>query len=181
MLTTDNSVLLVMDVQGKLATLVHEHEQMLANIERLIKSAEILGVPILWTEQAPDKIGETIDPVKHLLFPMIKPIIKRSFSCYGSEEFKKALKNINRRQILITGIETQVCVYQTARDLPRHGYNVQVIADAVSSRTQANKDIALARMRDEGITLTSAEMALCEWLGGADHPKFREVMANIKR
>ena len=181
MLKTDNSVLLVMDVQGKLATLVHEHEHMLANIERLIKSAGILGVPILWTEQAPDKIGETIDPVKHLLFSLIKPIVKRSFSCYSCPEFKQALKNSGRGQVLVTGIETQVCIYQTVHDLHGHGYEVQVIVDAVSSRTQANKAIAIERMRDEGVTLTSAEMALCEWLGGADHPKFREVMAHIKR
>ncbi len=181
MLKINDSILLVMDVQGKLATLVHDHEHLLANIERLIRSAEILKIPILWTEQAPDKIGPTIESLAHLLFPLVKPIAKKSFSCYANAEFKKALKKHGRRQILVTGIETQVCVYQTAHDLHQHGYEIHVVRDAVSSRTEANKNIALERMRQEGITLTSAEMALCEWLGGAEHPQFREIMANIKR
>ena len=177
----DNSVLLVVDVQGKLAMLMHEHEQLLANIQRLIKSAQVLEIPILWSEQAPDKIGATIDPIRQLLFPLVKPIVKRSFSCYASAEFREALKKTGRGQVLVTGIETHVCVYQTARDLHRHGYHVQVAADAVSSRTQPNKDLAIARMREEGLVITSAEMALCEWLGSADHPRFKETMINIKR
>ena len=181
MLKSDDSVLLVMDVQGKLAGLVHEHAQMQANVQRLIQSAELLKIPVLWTEQAPDKIGPTIEPIARLLFPLVKPIAKRSFSAYPCPEFKDALKKSGRSQILMTGIETHVCVYQTARDLRYYGYEVQVVADAVSSRTQANTNIALERMRAEGITITSAEMALCEWLGGADHPQFKEIMANIKR
>ena len=93
-------------------------------------------MPILWSEQAPDKIGETVESIKDLLYPMIKPIHKRSFSCYGCPEYVEHLKTINRRQILVTGIETHVCVYQTVRDLHRHGYEVHLIADAVSSRQQ---------------------------------------------
>jgi nicotinamidase-related amidase len=112
---------------------------------------------------------------------LIKPIHKRSFSCYSSEEFRQSLSGVECRNVLVTGIETHVCVYQTVRDLHRHGYQIQVAVDAVSSRTQANKNIALDRIRSEGITLTSTEMVLCEWLSGADHPKFREIMANIKR
>jgi len=174
-------ILTVIDVQGKLATLMHEHERLFANIERVIKTAQILDIPILWTEQAPDKIGATIEPISRLLFPVVKPIPKRTFSCYACSEFRKHIDASGRQQVLITGIETHVCVYQTVRDLNRHGYDVQVIADAVSSRAQIDKDISLAHMRAMGVTLTSAEEIVCKLLGTADHPKFREVMANIKR
>ena len=86
-----------------------------------------------------------------------------------------------RPLIIVAGIEAHVCVYQTVRDFHRHGYDVYLIEDAVSSRTQANKEIAIHRMRAEGVVITSAEKIACELMGSADHPKFREVMANIKR
>jgi nicotinamidase-related amidase len=177
----DETILLVVDVQGNLANLMHEHERLFSNIERMIRIAKIMGMPILWTEQAPDKIGVTVEPIAALLRPDLKPIPKRSFSCYPCIEFKKSIDAAGRRNVLITGIETHVCVYQTARDMHRHGYNVHLLEDAVSSRTENNKRIAIERMRGEGITITSAEMAVTELLGGADHPKFRDVMANIKR
>ncbi len=176
-----DSILVVVDVQGKLATLVYEHERIVGNIERLVRIAEILKIPLLWTEQAPDKIGPTLDALSAILFPIVKPMAKRSFSCFAHPVFRGALTDSGRRQVILTGIETHVCVYQTARDLQRHGYEVYIAADAVSSRTEGNKDIAIARMRDEGIIITSTEMVVTEWLGGADHPQFKDVMANIKR
>ncbi len=181
MLDIENSVLAVIDVQGKLADMVHEHDNVLVSIEHLIKIAAVFHLPVLWSEQAPDKIGPTAEPIKNLLFPIHKPIVKRSFSCYGCPDYVEHLKQINRRQILITGIETHVCVYQTARDLHRHGYEVHVVADAVSSRAQVDRNLAIARLRQEGITITSAEMAMCELLRTADHPQFKQVMALMKR
>ncbi|MBI4308749.1 MAG: hydrolase [Candidatus Omnitrophica bacterium] len=177
----NDTVLIVVDVQGKLASLMFEHERMVANIERIIKITRILEIPVLWTEQAPDKIGPTVGPVSQLLFPLVKPMPKRAFSCYACAEFKEHINGLRRRQVLLAGIEAHVCVYQTARDLCRHGYEVYLAADAVSSRAQGNKDIAVERMAREGIIITSVEMAACELLGSADHPKFRDVMANIKR
>jgi len=181
MLDIENTALEVIDVQGKLASLVHDHEKVLTHIQHLIGACESFSLPILWSEQAPDKIGETVGPVKQLLYPMIKPIHKRSFSCWGSPDYIELLKKLNRRQILVTGIETHVCVYQTARDLHLHGYHVHLIADAVSSRHPLDRDLAIARMRDEGITITTAEMALCELLKTADSVKFKEIMAFLKR
>ena len=167
-------------VQGKLAGLVHEHEKVLAHIQYFIRACGSFALPILWSEQAPDKIGETVQPVRDLLFPLIKPIHKRSFSCYGSSEYVEHLKQVNRRQILVTGIETHVCVYQTARDLHRHGYEVHLVADAVSSRHAFDRDSAIARMRDEGITITTTEMAMCELLKTADSPQFKKIMSYLK-
>jgi len=181
MLDIENTALAVIDVQGKLTGLVHEHEKVLTHIQHLIRTSTSLGLPILWSEQAPDKIGETIDSVKDLLYPIFKPIHKRSFSCYGCPEYVEHLKSIKRSQILVTGIETHVCVYQTARDLNTHGYQVHLIADAVSSRHEFDHQLAIARMRDEGITITTAEMAMCELLKTADNAKFKEIMAFLKR
>jgi nicotinamidase-related amidase len=180
MLNIENTALAVIDVQGKLAGIVFEHEKMLKHIQYFIRACEIFNLPILWSEQAPDKIGETVEPIRHLLYPIIKPIHKRSFSCYDCPEYVEHLKTINRRQILVTGIEANVCVYQTARDLHNHGYEVHLIADAVSSRHQFDRDLAIARMRDEGIIITTAEMAMCELLKTADHPNFKDIIAFLK-
>jgi nicotinamidase-related amidase len=181
MLDADNTALAVIDVQGKLAGLVRDHEKVLSHISDFIKASRSFNLPVLWSEQAPDKIGETAAPIKELLLPLGQPVHKRSFSCWGSAEYVDRLRGTNRRQILVMGIETHVCVYQTARDLHRHGYQVHLMADAVSSRHEFDHLTAVARMRDEGITITSCEMAMCELLGGADNPKFKEVMAHIKR
>jgi len=176
-----NTALTVIDVQGKLAGSVHDHEKVLMHIHYFIKACEVFALPVLWSEQAPDKIGETIGTIRDLLYPMVKPIHKRSFSCYDCPEYVEHLKTLNRRQILVTGIETHVCVYQTVRDLHRHGYEVHLVADAVSSRHPLDTDLAVARMRDEGITITTTEMAMCELLKTADSPKFKEIMAFMKR
>lgn len=176
-----STALVVIDVQGKLAALVHDHEHVLANVLKAVRIAQILNLPILWTEQAPDKIGATVESVSQLLFPVIKPIVKRSFSCYGSDEFRQTLSAAGCSDVLIVGIETHVCVYQTARDLVRHGYHVDVAVDAVSARSLQCHTIAVERMRDMGAGITSVEMATCDLMVTADHPKFREVMSHIKR
>ena len=180
MLDVENTALAVIDVQGKLAGLIHEHEKVLVRIEHLIRACEVFSLPILWSEQAPDKIGETVEPIKRLMSPMIKPVHKRSFSCYGCPEYIERLRSINKRQILVTGIEAHVCVYQTARDLHRHGYEVHLVDDAVSSRHVLDKNLAIARMRDEGIIITTTEMALCELLKTADSIKFKKIMTFFK-
>jgi len=181
MLEIKNAALVVIDVQGKLAEMVHDHEKVLANIHHFIKATEAFNMPVLLTEQAPHKIGATIESIKKLLPPSTKPIHKLSFSCYGCPEFVEHLKKTNKHQILVMGIETHVCVYQTVRDLRTHGYQVHLIADAVSSRHKFDHDLAIARMRDEGVTITTGEMLICELLKTAEHPKFKEIMAYIKK
>ena len=180
MFNIEDSALLVVDVQGKLAHAMYEHEALYPNMEKLIKAAEILQIPILWTEQAPDKIGSTIPRIHDLLFPIVKPIAKRTFSCWRSEDFAVALRALKRQSVVILGIETHVCIYQTAADLKAHGYHVQVVADATSARTQFNRDIAIERMRQENITITCMQSVVCEWMKTADHSKFKDIMAYIK-
>jgi len=180
MLKIDDTVLLVIDVQGKLAQLMHHKEAFFANLEKIIKGIQVLNIPILWTEQVPDKLGPTSPEIATLLAQKADPVAKSSFSCCGHLPFMNALKALNRQQILLTGIETHICVYQTALDLLNAGYEVQVITDAVSSRTAENKHVALERMKETGATLTSTEMALFELLRVAAGPQFKEIAKIVK-
>ena len=181
MFTPENTVLLVVDIQGKLATQVHDHSKLLKNIQGMIKGAQILDIPILWTEQAPEKIGPTIPEIASLLSSLkLSPITKVSFSCCGSNTFMEELKFLNRKQILLVGIETHVCVYQTAVDLIEAGYEVQVIADCVSSRTLENKNLGIDRMQARGAGITSLEMIACELIRTSQHFQFKDILSLIK-
>lgn len=181
MLDIDQTALAVIDVQGKLAGLVCEYEKILAEIQRVIRAGSLFHLPILLSEQVPHKIGVTVEPIRALLPDNVKPMPKTTMSCYGCSEFVDQLQRTNRRQILLVGIETHVCIYQTARDLYAHGYQVHLISDAVSSRHAFDHHAAIGRMRQEGIIITTTEMAICELLKTSEHPKFREIMGHIKR
>ena len=179
MFTPQESVLLVIDVQGKLAHLMFEKEKLFKNIQALIRMASFLEIPIFYTEQVPEKIGPTIPEIANHLHNL-SPIRKASFSCFLEENFLKKLKSYQRHQIIVCGIETHVCVYQTAADLLEDKYEVQVVTDAVSSRTEENKKAALERLKSFGAQLTSMEMLACELLRTSEHKKFKEVLGLIK-
>ena len=179
MLKMKNAVLLLVDVQGKLARLMHEKERLFDNLQKLIKGIQVLGIPVLWVEQNPAGLGPTIPEVADLL-PSVTPISKMSFSSCRNDRFLQALKNLDRNQVLIAGIETHICVYQTAADLVDMGYEVQVVTDAVSSRSAENKAIGLERMRDAGASWTSVETALFELLAVAEGEPFRALLKIVK-
>lgn len=179
MLEIENCCLVVIDVQGKLAQLMHDKESLFKNIQILIHAAKILNIPIIWCQQCPDALGPTIPQIAELLSG-IDPINKASFSCYSCDQFNTKLKELTRKQILLCGIETHVCVYQTAIDLLRKGYEVEVISDAVSSRSLHNKEVAINTMSAAGVNVTTTEMALFELLKTADHPRFKQIAKLIK-
>jgi len=179
MLKMENVALLIVDIQGNLAHSMHGKELLFKNVQKLIKGIQVLGIPILWVEQNPQGLGPTIPEIADIL-SNIQPISKMSFSSCGNERFVQALKALNRKQVLIAGIEAHVCVYQTAADLVDLGYEVQVVADAVSSRTIENKEIGLQKMRDSGVSLTSVETALFELLKVAEGEQFREILKIVK-
>ena len=179
MLDIKKCCLVVVDVQGKLAQLMYSKEALFANIQILIKSAKILDIPIIWCQQCPDSLGPTVPQIAELLTDN-KPIDKANFSCCGEEKFNNELNSLARKQILLCGIEAHVCIYQTAVDLLQKEYNVDVIADAVSSRTQENKQLAISRMAAEGVKISCTEMALFELLKTADHEKFKQIADLIK-
>ena len=179
MLDIQDCVLVVVDVQGKLAQLMHEKETLFKNIRILIHAAKILEIPILWCQQVPDSLGPTLPEIAELLSD-IEPVNKASFSCCGDEQFNDRLRALRLNQVVLCGIETHVCIYQTATDLIRKGYDVTVIEDAVSSRTLQNKLIGIRRMAAQGATISSVEMALFELLRTAEHPHFKPIARLVK-
>ncbi len=179
MLEPHDCCLTVIDVQGKLAQLMYEKQSLFSNIRILIQAAQILDIPILWCQQCPDAIGPTLPEIAELLTG-IEPIDKAGFSCCRSEQFNAQLKDLNRSQAMLCGIETHVCVYQTALDLTRKGYEVTVPSDAVSSRSVGNRQVGLERMSAAGVQISSTEMSLFELIKTAEHPKFRQLVRLVK-
>jgi len=178
MLKIENTLLVVIDVQGKLAAMMSDPDY-LRRVKGMLKAARLLDLPIVMTEQAPGKIGATIDAVRDLV-STITPIAKQTFSCCGEPAFVEAIKQSGRKQILVCGIEAHVCVYQTVRDLVQSGYEVYLVVDAVSARGPADHEIGIHRSQKEGVILTTLEMTVTELLQSTSHPKFRDVMALLK-
>jgi nicotinamidase-related amidase len=167
------------DVQGNLAQMMYQKDSLFSHLQSLIKGIQILEIPIIWVEQNPQGLGPTIPQVATLLGDSPK-IAKQHFSCYREVEFVKTLQTAAKTQVLLAGIETHVCIYQTATDLVANGFEVQVVVDAVSSRTVENKAIALQKMRSVGIGMTSVEMALFELLEKAGGTKFKQLLQIVK-
>ncbi len=179
MLDSGRVVMVVVDVQEKLIPHIWEKEKIIRNIQMFIKGLKILNVPILLTEQYPEGLGKTIPRIREILSD-VPPISKMTFDCCGNKNFMERINGLKRKQVLLCGIETHVCIYQTAIGLKSEGYEVQVIADGVSSRTEGNKEIALQRMRDSGIGTTSVETVLFELLKTAEGKEFKEILKLVK-
>jgi len=178
-LQIDQCCLVVVDVQGKLAQLMVGREKLYKNIAISIQVATGLGIPILWCQQSPNALGPTVEEIqKHLTD--YTPINKTSFSCWRDPGFRVKLEALETRQILLCGIEAHICIYQTAKDLCLSGFQVEVLVDAISSRTQDSRELAVQRMMSQGIGGMNVEMALFELLKCADHPQFRSLSKLIK-
>ena len=175
MLDRNHAVLVVVDVQGSLAQLMHDKQALFANLKSVIRGMRALKIPVLWAEQNPRGLGPTVAQIADEL-EGLTPIAKHSFSCWPNEEFASALEAADRRQVVIAGIEAHVCVYQTALDLMTAGYAPVVVADAVSSRKPENKALALQNLRDAGVKITSVEMALFELLKVAEGEIFKKIL-----
>ena len=179
MFSVDNSILILVDVQGNLAQLMYEKEKLFNSLETLVKGMKILGVPIIWMEQIPSKLGPTLASLSEILKEE-KPIAKSSFSCCGEPRFVDQLNRLGRSQVMISGIETHICVFQTTYDLLQKGYEVQVAADCVGSRTLDNKQIGLDRIVRVGGQLTCLEMAFFELMKKAEGEAFKQVIKLLK-
>lgn len=181
MLSADNTYLVVVDIQEKLLKLMQNREQVVGNSAILIKMAHVLDIPILWCQQVPAVLGPTVHDLSEILMTAdAKPLDKTTFSCCGHDTFMNKIDELKPQTAIVCGIESHVCVFQTAMDLIQHGLYVHVVADAVSSRTNENKQIGLHRMAKEGAVITSTEMLLFELLRDSKHPKFRELSKLIK-
>lgn len=178
LLSKEGAVLLIIDVQEKLFPHMEEKEKIVENLQRLIKFAKIMEIPIILTEQYSKGLGKTIPEIKRLI-PHIRPIHKVEFSCFGSEEFKRLMKEMEAKTLILTGIETHICITQTALE-GLSSYRICVISDAVSSRTIENKQIALERMRQNGVIISSTEMLIYEILRKAGTEEFKKCLTLVK-
>lgn len=181
-LDRNHAILVVIDVQERLMPVIHERHEVERNIERLVRGAHVLGVPAVLTEQYVKGLGPTVEPLRRVFEETAgyRPIEKDCFSAHGCEPFAAQLAALDRRQVLLAGVEAHVCVYQTARDLLAAGMQVWIAADAVSSRTPRNRDIALQRLVAEGAKLSSTEMALFEMLVVSGTEEFRAIAKLVK-
>jgi len=158
---------------------MNDRESLFANTVKLIKGFKVLNLPIIVTEQTPQRLGQTI-PIIAVELDGIKPLAKESFSCWSNVQFREQLEALSRRHVVLSGIEGHVCVYQTTADLISNGYNVHLVADAVSSRTSENREIGLAAMKSAGAHLASTEMVLFELLRTAADPKSKDIFKIVK-
>lgn len=179
LISKEGTVLIVIDVQEKIFPHISDKEGILKNIEKLIRFAEIMKIPILLTEQYPKGLGCTIPEVKKLI-PQIQPIERMEFGCFGSEKFKESLKKLEVQTLILTGIETHICISQTAIEGVDLGYRLCVVSDAVSSRNLDDKAVGLDRLRESGVTIVSTEMLIYELLKKAGTPEFKETLKLIK-
>lgn len=179
MLERHNTALVIVDVQEKLVKAMYEKDRLVEQTARLVNGALALNVPILCTEQNPAGLGPTIPEIAELLSD-VTPIHKTAFSCCGEPTFVDALSQTARKKILLAGIECHVCVYQSVMELVDRGLEVQVVADAISSRTPENKQIGLDRCTIAGGTLTSVETALFELVKVAEGDDFKKLLKIVK-
>jgi nicotinamidase-related amidase len=177
-LDRSRAALVVVDVQEAFRPAVLDFEQVARNVAILVRGARILELPTLVTEQYPKGLGRTVPEVAEHLD--VEPIEKVAFSAVDANGFAGALHEAGRDQVLLCGIETHVCVNQTAEDLIADGVEVHVAQDAVTSRTAENRALGLHKMERSGAVATSVETALFELLGRAGTPEFKEVQALIK-
>ena len=174
------TAILIVDVQERLCAAMPP-----ADLTRLVKYARALagagrelGIPVLATEQYPKGLGHTLPELREAL--PSAPLEKVSFSCAGDASFFATLEATRRRQVVLAGMETHVCVFQTARDLVAAGYEVHVCADAVASRTEEHRRVGLELCREAGAAVTTAETAIFDLLGQAGTPQFKKVAPLVK-
>lgn len=180
-LDADRAMVLVIDVQEKLLPLIEDHVEVLAAVGHLLRGVGIFKLPVLATEQYPQGIGSTVEPVAGLLSALEAPVLNKStFSCCGDEPFREALRQVDRPQVILCGIEGHVCVLQTTLDLLAMDYQVFVCADAVGSRRGLDLDLGLSRMQQFGAAVTTVEAVLFELCERCDSPAFKQLLEIIK-
>jgi nicotinamidase-related amidase len=177
-LDRSKACVLVVDVQEKLIPVMWNFAPVEKYCKAMILAARELGLPVLATEQYPKGLGATLPSLREALGAA--PLIKMHFSCGADPEFAKALEATGRKQVVLVGIEAHVCVFQTARDLLERGYEVFVCADAVTSRFEEHRRVALEQMRDMGAVVTSAETCIFDLLHACGTPEFKRVSPLVR-
>ncbi|WBA10083.1 isochorismatase family protein [Salinivibrio kushneri] len=179
MINTENAVVLLIDVQGKLAQKVVGSEELHQKVAQLLRGCEHFDVPVVWVEQLPEKLGATTSALADLM-PNNTPIAKHTFSAFAEPQVEQMLNSLNRKQVILCGIETHICVYQTACDLLRQHYHVHLVTDATSSCHPAHHQSGIAMMQQHGAWITVVEALLFEWQQHAGGSDFKAFLSLIK-
>ena len=181
-LRREDTLLVVVDMQEPFLRGIHDRERLVANVRLLIESAAIMQVPVIPTVQYAERMGGIVSEVTQAFtdFTTCVPIDKLCFSCVGAEGFLDGIASFGRPQILLCGVETHICVSQTALDLTSQGYQVHVAADAVSSRSLEKHKLGMERMRDSAVLPCASEAAVYELLREAGTPEFKAILALVK-
>lgn len=178
-LQKEKAVLVVVDMQDALLKVIHENDLVTENCAKLVQCANVFEVPVLVTLQYQARLGDVTEGIAtHLAHDDATD--KMTFSCCGSQGFVSELQKTGKEQVILCGIETHVCVNQTAHDLLAAGYSVHIVSDAVSSRTPENKLVGLEKMRDSGCVIASTEMAVFELTKEAGTERFKEILPLVK-
>lgn len=180
-LTPKNSLLLVIDIQEKFRPVIYEFDLVVSNTQKLIKVANLLKIPVLVTEQYPKGLGETVAEVKNNL-KKYELIEKVAFDCFNVKGFIELLnkKFTPVKNLIICGIESHVCVFQTVLSALEKGFNVYLIGDAISSRKKTDYEIAIKRMLHEGVKLVSAEMIIFQMIKDSKDDRFKGISGIVK-
>ncbi|MCJ7482363.1 MAG: hydrolase [Thermodesulfovibrionales bacterium] len=178
-LDKNNTALVIIDIQERLAAVMKMKDAVVNNCLHLIELAKMLDIPIVLTEQYPKGIGQTEEPIRKAL-PEYRPIEKLTFSCCEEPSFPDAIRKLNKKTLIVTGMETHICILQTSIGLLREGFNVHLVKDAVCSRTKENWKIACEFMRDAGAVITCTETVLFQLLQIAGTEEFKAISKRIK-
>ncbi len=178
-LTKENALILIVDIQERLATVMTEREQVISRCHILIEAARRFAMPIVVTEQYPKGLGPTVSEIKDVL-QSYEPVEKITFDCCAEPSFSHRIDTEGRRQIILTGMETHICVLQTCLGLLRQDYIVHVVQDAVCSRTKQNFRTGIEMMRDAGAVITSTETVVFQLLEKAGTEEFRAISKLVK-
>ena len=172
------TAIICIDIQEKLVNMLKNSAEIAQNTTKLMETAAILDIAAIITEQYPKGLGSTIETIKNI--KNFKTIEKTTFSAYQTEEFKNEFDKLKVKNVVIFGIETHICVYQTVIDLLEKGYNVYVVNNCSSSRDELNHKTALKLMRQKGAFITTLEIVLFDFLKSSKHPNFKEIQGLIK-
>jgi len=181
-LEAGRAVVVVVDVQSRMLDAIGSDDRtgLVERIARLVAGASVMGAPVLFTEQYPQGLGLTADALLDVLRGARGPIIKSTCSCWRDAGFRAALQETQREHVLLAGIESHVCIQQTALDLLRVDYVPFVAVDAIASRRASDKETAVARMQQAGVVVSTTEALLFELVERCDHPRFKDILRLIK-
>ncbi|SES68185.1 hydrolase [[Clostridium] polysaccharolyticum] len=175
----EDSIAMLVDYQEKLMPAIHNHEKVIEKTVQLLTGLKIVGCPVMFTQQYTKGLGMTVPEITETQ-EQFGYLEKITYSCLDTEEIRKELETHNRKTVILAGVEAHICVMQTARDLIAQGYKVCIVTDCTSSRTEADLQVGMERMKQEGVFVTSVEAVLFELLEKAGTPEFKAVSKLIK-